>query len=215
MLEFSDASERNKGPILAVLTEALANSRRVLEVGSGTGQHAVHFGRHLAHVAWQPSELPSALPALRARISAEAPDNVGEPLELDVTDEPWPRAVVDGEFDAVFTANTLHIMSWTSVESFFDGLDLVLTGGGVLCIYGPFRYRRAFTTPSNERFDRMLKERDPLSGIRDFEAVNALARDQGLELIADHAMPANNQLLVWRRLTTRTKRTGLRVVAPD
>jgi len=104
-------------------------------------------------------------------------------------------------------------MSWTSVESLFDGLDVVLRGGGVLCIYGPFRYGRAFTTPSNERFDQMLKSRDPLSGIRDFEAVNALARGQGMELLADHVMPANNQLLVWRRQRERENRPNLRPTA--
>lgn len=200
MLQHSDACERNKEPILAVLADALADTRRVLEVGSGTGQHAVHFARHLDHVTWHPSERTDALSPLHARVRAEAPSNVRAPLVLDVTAEPWPRAVVDAEFDAVFTANTLHIMSWSSVECFFDGLGIVLSIGGVLCVYGPFRYDRAFTSASNERFDLALKARDPLSGIRDFEAVNALAREQGLELIADHEMPANNQMLVWRRL---------------
>jgi len=202
VIEYSEACERNKQPILKLLGDALADSRRVLEVGSGTGQHAVHFARHLNHIVWHPTELSQGLAPLTARLRAEAPANVMEPLELDVAHDPWPAPVVDGEFDAVFTANTLHIMSWTSVESFFDGLGLVLNAGGVLCVYGPFRYGRAFTTPSNERFDQMLKARDPLSGVRDFEAVNALARDQGLELLADHAMPANNQLLVWRRAAT-------------
>jgi len=213
MLDNCDACERNKEPILAILTKALADSRRVLEVGSGTGQHAVHFARHLGHVVWHPSELPDGMPGLRARLAAEAPANVGDPLPLDVTAKPWPDAVTNGEFDAVFTANTLHIMSWMSVESFFDGLDVVLRRGGVLCIYGPFRYGRAFTTRSNERFDRTLKRRDPLSGIRDFEAVNALARDQGMELLADHAMPANNQLLVWRRRSEPENRPNLRPTA--
>jgi len=213
MLESCDACERNKEPILSILTEALADSSRVLEIGSGTGQHAVHFARHLGHVAWHPSELPGGLPALRARLEAEAPANVRAPLSLDVTEKPWPAAVAGGEFDAVFTANTLHIMSWTSVESFFDGLDVALRGGGVLCVYGPFRYGREFTTPSNERFDQVLKTRDPLSGIRDFEAVNALARGQGMELLADHAMPANNQLLVWRRQREPEKRPNLRPTA--
>lgn len=197
--ESSEACERNKKPILAVLVDALAGSRRVLEVGSGTGQHAVHFGRGLSHVAWHPTDVPESLPDLRARIEAEAPANVAAPIAFDVTEESWPQSVFAGDFDAVFTANTLHIMSWSGVECFFDRVGAILEGGGVLSIYGPFRYGRAFTTPSNERFDRMLKARDPLSGVRDFEAVNALARDQGLELVADHAMPANNQLLVWRR----------------
>lgn len=212
MLDHCEACERNKEPILSVLTEALADSRRVLEVGSGTGQHAVHFARRLGHVTWHPSEMRDGLPGLHARVAAEGPANVDQPLQLDVTEQPWPRAVVDGQFDAVFTANTLHIMSWSSVESFFEGLDQALGGGGVLCVYGPFRYGRAFTTPSNERFDQMLKARDPLSGIRDFEAVNALARDQGMELLADHAMPANNQLLVWRRRAGRSIRPKLKSI---
>lgn len=199
MIEHSEAADRNKEPILGVLTRAFADRRRVLEIGSGTGQHAVHFARHLAHVTWHPTELNECLPSLKARLAAEGPPNVAQPEALDVTAQPWPRAVLDGEFDAVFTANTLHIMSWSSVECLFDGIGLVLSAGGMLCVYGPFRYESAFTTPSNERFDRMLKLRDPLSGIRDFEAVNALARDQGLELLYDQAMPANNQLLVWRR----------------
>ena len=182
-----------------VLTEALADTSRVLEIGSGTGQHAVFFARNLGHVVWYPSDQTTDASTLRARIQMEAPANVREPLQLDVADEPWPAAVRDGEFDAVFTANTLHIMSWSSVERCFSGLGSTLPGGGVLCVYGPFRYSGAFTTPSNERFDQWLKARDPLSGVRDFEAVNELARGQGLELLADHEMPANNQLLVWRR----------------
>lgn len=204
MLEYSDACERNKGPILSVLAGALADRRRVLEIGSGTGQHAVYFARRLAHVVWQPTELEACLSGLSARVDLEGGANIAAPLPLDVTDLPWPQAVVTGDFDAVFTANTLHIMSWASVEKLFDGLGLVLRDGGVLCVYGPFRYEQAFTTASNERFDRALRARDSLSGIRDFEAVNALAGEQGMELLADHVMPANNQLLVWRRLTAAT-----------
>ena len=198
MLEHSDACERNKQPILDVLSEALAGHRRVLEIGAGTGQHAVHFGRHLGHVEWHPTDRSQALPSLRERIKAEGPPNVRLPFELDVTAEPWPGKVTGGGYDAVYSANTLHIMSWSSVERMFDALGVALANGGKLCIYGPFRYGRAFTTDSNARFDRALKDRDPESGIRDFEAVNALARDQGFELLADYGMPANNQLIVWR-----------------
>ena len=198
-LAHCEASERNKRPILAVLADALSGRRRVLEIGAGTGQHAVFFARHLTHLHWMPSDRADALPGLRARIDVEGSDNVGEPLELDVTADPWPDTVTTRAFDAVYSANTLHIMSWPSVESMFDGVGAVLARGGTLCVYGPFRYNREYTTPSNERFDQSLRDRDPDSGIRDFEAVNALARDQGLELLDDHAMPANNQLLVWHR----------------
>jgi SAM-dependent methyltransferase len=194
-LPFSEACERNKGPILGILRGAFGGARRVLEVGSGTGQHAVWFARHLPWLAWQPSEVPDQLPPLRARLEAEAPANVQPALALDVAIRPWPVTGVD----AVFTANTLHIVSWAHVEQFFLGVGEALAGGGVLCVYGPFRYGGEFTTPSNAEFDLWLRRRDPVSGVRDFEAVSALAAAQGLTLLADHAMPANNQTLVWRR----------------
>lgn len=195
MLPFSEACERNKDPIFAVLREAFADRRRVVEIGAGTGQHAVHFARHLPHLQWQPTDCPEHLPGLAARIAAEGPPNLAAPLELDVLRSPWPA--VQG--DAVFSANTLHIMSWSAVEAMFAGLTRVLAPGGVLAIYGPFKYRGNFTTASNAAFDAMLRERNPDSGIRDLEAVNALAGAAGLTLQADHAMPANNQLLLWTR----------------
>jgi SAM-dependent methyltransferase len=194
VLPFSEACERNQGPILEVLRTAFADRTRVVEIGAGTGQHAVHFARHLPHLAWQPTDHRDGLLGLAGRISAEAPPNVAAPLELDVLREPWP--VVTG--DAVFSANTLHIMSWPAVEALFAGLRRVLAADGVLAIYGPFKYGGGYTAASNATFDAMLRERDPGSGLRDFEAVNALAAAAGLELQADHAMPANNQLLVWR-----------------
>jgi SAM-dependent methyltransferase len=194
LLPYSDACERNKGPILEVLRAAFADCRRVVEIGAGTGQHAVHFARHLPHLTWQPTDREEYLADLAARIAAEGPPNLAPPLELDVLHERWPA--VRG--DAVFSANTLHIMSWSAVVALFAGLPRLLEPGGVLAIYGPFKYARRFTTDSNAAFDAMLSERDPLSGLRDFEAVNALAEAVGLRLSSDHAMPANNQLLVWR-----------------
>jgi SAM-dependent methyltransferase len=194
MLPFSEACERNKEPILAVLREAFADCSRVVEIGAGTGQHAVHLARHLPHLEWQPTDRAEWLEGLAARVAAEGPPNLLAPVELDVLREPWPP--VRG--DAVFSANTLHIMSWPAVEALFAGLGRVLEPGGVLAVYGPFKYRGAFTTPSNAEFDAMLRDRDPASGVRDFEAVNALAERAGLALQADHPMPANNQLLVWR-----------------
>lgn len=195
MLTFSEACERNKGPILEVLKEALAGAHHVLEVGSGSGQHAVWFGTHLPHLAWQPSDVPAELPGLRERLEAEGPDNVLAPVGLDITRHPWPVDSVD----AVFSANTLHIIPAESVAHFFQGVGELLEAGGTLVVYGPFRYGGRYTTPSNAAFDGWLKERDPLSGIRDFEMVDRLAQAQGLALVADHAMPANNQTLVWRR----------------
>jgi SAM-dependent methyltransferase len=194
-LAFSEACERNKGPILEVLRTAFADVGRVLEIGSGTGQHAVFFGHSLHHLVWQPSEVPGQLPDLRARLEAEAPDNVLAPFALDIARHPWPVSGVDG----IFTANTLHIVSWPHVGHFFRGVGETLAPGGMLCVYGPFRYGGQFTTPSNAQFDDWLKRRDPVSGVRDFEAVAALAAAEGLALAVDHAMPANNQCLVWRR----------------
>ena len=194
-LPFSDACERNKDPILAILREAFAEVSRVIEIGACTGQHAVHFARHLPHLQWQPTDRSEYLAGLAARVAAEGPPNLAPPLELDVLADPWPA--VQG--DAVFSANTLHIMSWPAVEALFAGLPRLLDGPAVLAIYGPFKYGGRCTTESNAAFDEMLRARDPDSGIRDFEAVDALAAGIGFGIEADHAMPANNQLLVWRR----------------
>ncbi len=195
MLPVSEACERNKGPILAVLATELAASCSVLEIGSGTGQHAVHFARHLPHLSWQPTEVGAELGPLSERIHLEGPPNLRPAVALDVRTQPWPC----GRVDAVFSANTLHIMAWDAVEDFFRGIGSVLTAAGVVCIYGPFRYHGGYTSASNAEFDRFLRRRDPSSGIRDFEALDRLASAQGLVLAADHAMPANNQTLVWRR----------------
>jgi cyclopropane fatty-acyl-phospholipid synthase-like methyltransferase len=195
VLAVSEACERNKGPILAVLGGELAASRSVLEIGSGTGQHAVHFARHLPHLTWQPTELGAELDPLEERIRLEGPPNLRAALALDVRAHPWPVERVD----AVFSANTLHIMAWDAVEHFFRGVGEVLASPGVLCVYGPFRYRGSYTSESNAEFDRFLRRRDPSSGIRDFEALERLAAAAGLALAADHVMPANNQTLVWRR----------------
>jgi cyclopropane fatty-acyl-phospholipid synthase-like methyltransferase len=195
MLTLSEACERNKDPILAILRKELAACRSVLEVGSGTGQHAVYFAAQLPHLTWQPSELGEALPGLAERIRLEGAANLRPPLALDVRAGRWPVA----EVDAVFSANTLHIMASSSVQEFFRGAGAVLGREGVLCVYGPFNYRGRYTSDSNAAFDACLKSRDEASGIRDFEALNELAGAQGLLLSADHAMPANNRTLVWRR----------------
>jgi len=195
VLTFSEACERNKDPILQVLRPWLANCSRVVEVGAGTGQHAVHFARQLPHLDWQPTDRREYLPGMVARIAAEGTANLRPPMELDVMQDEWPRFAAD----AVYSANTLHIMSWPEVEAFCRGVGRILGEGGLLAVYGPFRYAGRFTSDSNAVFDRSLRSRDPASGIRDFEAVNVLAAAQGLALEADHAMPANNHLLVWRR----------------
>lgn len=194
MLPHSDACERNKEPILEVLRREFAGCTHVLEVGSGTGQHAVHFALAMPQLVWQPSETAEGMPGLRRRIFREGPKNLRAPVELDVTLPPWDVRKVDG----VFTANTLHIMHWPQVEAFFANLPAVAKPGTVLAIYGPFRYGGQYTSESNAAFDEMLLARDRDSGIRDFEAVDALARAAGFRFVADHRMPANNQTLVWK-----------------
>jgi cyclopropane fatty-acyl-phospholipid synthase-like methyltransferase len=195
MLAQSEACERNKDPILGVLRTEFATRHSVLEIGSGTGQHAVYFATHLPRLAWQPTEVAPLPEALGERIRLAGLANLRAPLALDVRHLPWPATAVD----AVFSANTLHIMSWESVGDFFRGVGAALTSGGVLCVYGPFRYRGQHTSASNVEFDAWLKARDPDSAVRDFEAVDSLARAQHLYLTADHAMPANNRTLVWQR----------------
>lgn len=193
MLPCAESCERNKGPILSVLEQVFGATRLVLEIGCGTGQHAVHFARHLPHLVWQPTDRPGTLDWAAQRIREQGPQNVSPPLALDVADHPWGL-----EADGVFSANTLHIMSWPEVEHFFTGVGQALAPAGLVCVYGPFRYEGRYTSDSNAAFDRSLKSQGGHMGIRDFERVDDLARAQGLCLEQDHAMPANNQLLVWR-----------------
>lgn len=190
---FAPACERNKEPILAVLREHFADRKRVLEVGSGTGQHAVHFAANLPHLVWQTSDRAENLPGIRAWLAHARLPNTPDTLTLDVT-HAWP----DTRFDAVFSANTLHIMSWPEVETFFARLADVLEDNAVLAIYGPFRYNGRHTSDSNAAFEASLRAATPHRAIRDFEAVDALAQDLGLKLVEDHAMPANNRCLVWK-----------------
>ncbi|MCH1930067.1 class I SAM-dependent methyltransferase [Shewanella sp. A25] len=196
-LPFSQACENNKGPILDVLLQAFRQSQHVLEIGSGTAQHAVHFARHLPHVLWQTSDQAEYLTGIQARCQREGLDlglnNLKLPLTLDVT-QAWPINDIVKSIDAVFTANTLHIMSKTMVEAFFDGLSQ-LENLGTLCIYGPFNYQGQFTSDSNRQFDAFLRQRDAQSGIRDIEWIIELAQQQRLLLSQDVSMPANNRVL--------------------
>jgi cyclopropane fatty-acyl-phospholipid synthase-like methyltransferase len=196
MLPFSEACERNKAPILEVLRAAFADRTQILEIGSGTGQHAVHFAGHLTHLTWHPTEQLAYLADLASRVKLEGPRNLRQPTVLDVKQTIWPLRSVD----AIFSANTLHIMSWAEVEAMFRGVDIVLSAHGVVCIYGPFRYAGRYTSDSNRDFDLMLKERDPLSGLRDLTDVSALAARHALKLRTDHDLPANNRLLEFVRL---------------
>lgn len=192
---FSQACENNKGPILAILQPLLTVPATVLEIGCGTGQHAVHFAANLPHINWQPSDQAVYLPGSRLWINDAALPNLNDPLELDVMAEDWPIS----EVDAVYSANTAHIMHWPAVVAMFEGVGRVLKPGGRFVLYGPFRYSGRYTSDSNIQFDQYLQRNDPGMGLRDLDDLTALAHLHGLMLEADHAMPANNQTLVWYR----------------
>jgi cyclopropane fatty-acyl-phospholipid synthase-like methyltransferase len=191
---YSPACERNREPILEVLREHLADRHRVLEIGSGTGQHAVHFAAALPHLVWQSSDRAENLAGIRAWLDEAALPNTPEPRELDVDGE-WP----DVTCDAVFSANTLHIMAWPEVRQLFQHLPAVTTHDALLIIYGPFNQNGRYSSESNAAFDQSLKARAEHMGLRDADAVDALASEAGFMLLDDLAMPANNRCRIWRR----------------
>ncbi len=192
---FSQACENNKRPILEVLRRTLPGTGTVLEIGSGTGQHAAFFAEELPELVWQCSDLPENHEGIRAWIGGASRSRLPEPIALDVRQRDWPVERVD----AVFSANTAHIMGWPAVLAMISGAASRLAEGGRLLLYGPFNYGGQYTSESNRSFDGWLAQRDPESAIRDFEAVEAAAREVGLELLEDCEMPANNRLLVFER----------------
>jgi cyclopropane fatty-acyl-phospholipid synthase-like methyltransferase len=194
MKPFAESCTENQQPILEILQKEFAEISRVLEIGSGTGQHAVFFARALPHLIWQTSDVVEHHPGINAWISDEDLDNTLVPLPLNVETDTWPER----EFDGVFSANTVHIMGWVEVEKMFAGIGQVLLPGGHFCLYGPFNYVDQFTSDSIARFEVWLKNRDPKSGIRDVADLNELAEKSGLELTEDYEMPANNRILVWQ-----------------
>jgi cyclopropane fatty-acyl-phospholipid synthase-like methyltransferase len=190
------ATARNREPILAVLRQRFANRMRVLEIGSGTGQHAVYFARALKHLKWHTSDLPGNHEGIRAWIADAGLPNVFPPVPLDIgRAETWPIT----RHDAVFSANTLHIASWPEVESLFANLPRVLAAKATIVFYGPFNIGGEFTSPSNQAFDAALRAENPARGIRDLEAVQALAVRAGLRFVEDIPMPANNRCLVFEK----------------
>ena len=191
---FAPACERNRAPILDVLRGHFADRRRVIEVGSGTGQHAVHFAAAMPWLVWQCTDVADALPGMRAWIDESALPNLPSPIELDVRGR-WPA----GGWDAVFTSNTLHIMSWDAVTRLFAALPGATSPGALLAVYGPFNVDGRFTGPGNAAFDAALRAADPDRGLRDLEAVDALARGAGFEPLEVRTMPADNRLALWRR----------------
>tara|TARA_B110000238_G_scaffold61305_1_gene67136 strand:- start:241 stop:843 length:603 start_codon:yes stop_codon:yes gene_type:complete len=193
---FSQACENNKQSILAKLSLAFSQSKQILEIGSGTGQHAVYFAKHLPKLHWQTSDLLINHQGINQWIDQFPARNIQRPIALDLSTLSSlsnMTAIIDG----IYTANTLHIISWSLVIKFFKELACHLTPNGIICIYGPFNYKGQFTSESNASFDLRLKERDINSGIRDFEAIVELAKTAKLQLINDHQMPANNRLLVF------------------
>lgn len=192
---YAPACDRNSAPIYEVLKSVCDEPGRLLEIASGTGQHAVYMAQRLSNVDWQTSDLPEHHVGIQQWLDEAALGNLFSPLALDVTKRWAPK----NPFDYVFTANSLHIMSWLAVEDFFEQLPSWLAPAGKLVVYGPFNYNGQFTSASNAEFQQWLQARDRLSGIRDFEAVNQLALAADCVLLNDIEMPANNRCLVWQR----------------
>ncbi len=195
MITNSPACEKNKQVILNVLLDYFPSSGLALEIGSGTGQHAEFFAQYLPKLSWQTSDLQHNHLGIISRIDATAATNILHPVTLDVDQYPWPIQSVD----AIFSANTAHIMSWNSVQKMINGAAKILIDKGVFCLYGPFNYQGEFTSESNKTFDQWLKNEGTHRGIRDFEAIYSLATQCGLALTADVAMPANNRTLVFTK----------------
>lgn len=193
-LPFAPASERNKQPILEVLQRELPSSGLILEIGSGTGQHVVHFSQNLPELQWQPSDQAKNLPGLQGRLDQEAGANVLPAIQLDVAGD-WPKI----EVAAIFSANTAHIMSWPEVVHMFDGVAVLLKPAGVFCLYGPFNENGEFTSASNQQFDQQLRSQKPSMGLRDVAELEKLAQQRQLHLQQQIAMPANNQVLVFHK----------------
>jgi SAM-dependent methyltransferase len=188
---YSDSCDQNREAILAVLAPLFSSYSTVLEVGSGTGQHAIYFAEKMPHLTWYTSDCRSYLEGINMWLIEAGLPNVVAPFELDVSASQWPTLAVD----AIFTANSLHIMHQPDVVNLIDGAGSLLSCGGSLVIYGPFNYNRQYTSESNARFDQWLQARDPESGIKHFEEVASLAKNCGMALANDYAMPANNRIL--------------------
>jgi len=193
-LTYSDACERNRQPILEALATILPPVGTILEIGSGTGQHVVFFAPRFPDLTWQPSEREAQLQPLKARLHAEGSGNIRPAVELDVLGS-WPKET----FEGAYSANTAHIMNWPAVKAMFAGVSACLVGGGAFCLYGPFNRHGRFTSASNEVFDRQLRARDAAMGIRDVADLASLALRHHMVLEQELALPANNQILVFRK----------------
>ena len=199
------AADHNKDAILAALAPRFAPVRTVLEIGAGTGQHAVHFARALPHLCWQTSDRAALLPGIEAWRAEAALANLLPAIALDVATGPWPA----GPYDAVYASNTVHCMAWPVVAALFAGVAAVLRPGGLFALYGPFNIDGRYVSEGNRRLDAWLASQDPAWAIRDRAALVALATGTGLELCEDCALPANNRLLFWRRDGVRAEEGGI------
>lgn len=195
MKPYADSCDQNRDPILSVIQPLLRHCSQVLEIGSGTGQHAVYFAEKLPHLVWHTSDCVEYHAGISMWLSEAGLENTRGPIELNVSASTWPVQ----RFDAVFSANTAHIMHWPEVEAMFSGVGAVLGSGGQFLLYGPFNYNNKYSSDSNARFDRWLKDRDPESGIRNFEDLNHLAQRAGMKLKHDFEMPVNNRILYWEK----------------
>ena len=195
-IPFSQACERNKFPILEILIDHFKEVNSVLEIGSGTGQHAIYFAKNMPQLIWQTSDQNENLNGIQAQLKNCDVGNALLPISLDVSQKNWN--VNSQIYDAVFSANTLHIMSMEKVQQFFEGLNAVTKSGSILAIYGPFKYNGEFTSESNMQFNQSLISRGVGSGIRDFEEIDCLASTQGFSLQHDYPMPSNNQCIIWQ-----------------
>ncbi len=205
---YAPATARNREPILAVLQRVLEPAdipKTVLEIASGTGEHAIYFGAHLPHCTWLPSEPePLSRESIVAWQAAEPASNVLPPLAIDVCTAPWPIespqfAIPNGQIDAIACINMIHIAPWAACEGLCAGAGRILPPGGLLYLYGPFKQNGEHTAPSNASFDAWLQGQDPAWGVRDLAEVASLGRSQGLELAETIAMPANNLSVILRR----------------
>lgn len=195
MQGYSQAAENNKTPIAQIMGKHVMEGASVLEIGSGAGQHALHMSRALPTITWRPSERKEIIPILTTNLALHGSGNIQTPITLDLQDFVWDGSSVD----VVYAANVMHIVSEGLGARLVQIAADALKPLGLLMLYGPYKYDGQFTTESNARFDQWLKDRDPLSGVRDFEAVAAIAYRNGLTLTEDYDMPANNQMLVFQR----------------
>ena len=194
MKPYSESCDQNKMAILSIIKPLIA-TKSVLEIGSGTGQHAVYFAQQMPHVKWYTSDQKQYHQGINAWLSEAHLSNIAAPFELDVTQQNWS----DIQADAVFSANTVHIMNEIMVEALFSGIGKILSYKGDFLLYGPFNYQGHYTSESNQQFDQWLKQQNPESGIKDFEKIAELAEKAGLILITDYTMPANNRILHFRK----------------